>query len=369
MFMQTPSVESMKMLHIGLIGPLPPPFGGMANQTKQLAALLKEEGLEVTLVQTNAPCAWRMIDKVKGVRAIFRLLPFLFQLWNTARRVDCMHVMANSGWSWQLYATPAIWIAWLNKTPVIVNYRGGEAEQYFSASLKWIKPTLNKSTAIIVPSDFLKNVFNKFGFVAQVIPNIVDFQRFSFSGRTNLKNINTPRLVVTRNLEKIYGIDTAIKAVSILKSKFPDIKLFIAGSGPLLEELSGLVAMLGLSSNVEFTGKLSPDEVVKLYANADIMLNPTTVDNMPNSVLEALAVGIPVVTTDVGGIPHIVENNQTALLVDVNDAEMMANRVEQLILDVDLFETLVLNGVRQVKKYAWDVVKHQWLDLYRQVSV
>jgi glycosyltransferase involved in cell wall biosynthesis len=124
-----------------------------------------------------------------------------------------------------------------------------------------------------------------------------------------------------------------------------------------------------LLENVKFTGKLSPDEVVELYESADIMLNPTTVDNMPNSVLEALAVGIPVVTTDVGGIPFIVSDNQTALLVDVNNPEMMANKVEQLIIDPGLYEILVLNGVKEVEKYAWDVVKHQWLDLYRQVIV
>jgi glycosyltransferase involved in cell wall biosynthesis len=174
---------------------------------------------------------------------------------------------------------------------------------------------------------------------------------------------------VTRNLEKIYGIDTAIKAISLLKHKFPDIQLFIAGSGPLLDELNQLVVSLELFENVKFTGKLSPDEVVELYESADIMLNPTTVDNMPNSVLEALAVGIPVVTTDVGGIPFIVSDNQTALLVDVNNPEMMANKVEQLIMDPGLYEILVLNGVKEVEKYAWDVVKHQWLDLYRQVFV
>jgi glycosyltransferase involved in cell wall biosynthesis len=367
--MQNATTDSLKRLHIGLVGPCPPPFGGMANQTRQLSALLQAEGVLVTFVQTNAPYQHSIIESAKGLRAVFRLLPYLLRLWKTVLKVDCLHVMANSGWSWQLYAAPAIWIAWFNKIPVIVNYRGGEAEQYFRTSINWIAPTLNKSSIVIVPSGFLKNVFSTFGFTAQVIPNIIDFKRFSYRGYTNLQNSHFPRLVVTRNLEKIYGIDTAIKAISLLKHKFPHIQLFIAGSGPLLDELTQLVTMLDLSQNVEFTGKLSPDEVAELYANVDIMLNPTTVDNMPNSVLEALAVGIPVVTTDVGGIPYIVADNQTALLVDVNNPEMMANKVEQLIMDPDLYETLVLNGVKQVEKYDWDVVKHQWLDLYRRVIV
>jgi glycosyltransferase involved in cell wall biosynthesis len=368
-FMQNATTEHLKHLHIGLVGPCPPPFGGMANQTKQLSVLLQAEGVLVTLVQTNAPYQHSIIENVKGLRAVFRLLPYLLRLWKTVLKVDCLHVMANSGWSWQLYAAPAIWISWFNKVPVIVNYRGGEAEQYFRNSIKWIAPTLNKSSVLIVPSGFLKNVFSMFGFTAEVIPNIIDFKRFSYRGYAKVQNTKSPRLVVTRNLEKIYGIDTAIKAISLLKHKFPDIQLFIAGSGPLLDELNQLVLSLELFENVKFTGKLSPDEVVELYESADIMLNPTTVDNMPNSVLEALAVGIPVVTTDVGGIPFIVSDNQTALLVDVNNPEMMAKKVEQLIMDPGLYEILVLNGVKQVEKYAWDVVKHQWLDLYRRVNV
>jgi glycosyltransferase involved in cell wall biosynthesis len=181
-------------------------------------------------------------------------------------------------------------------------------------------------------------------------------------------DFDLPKLVITRNLEKIYGIETAIDAVAILKRRFPKIKVFIAGSGPLQSVLVGQVEGLGLTENVQFTGKLTPEQIALLYQDVDIMLNPTTVDNMPNSVLEALANGLPVVTTNVGGIPYIVADNETALLVEVDNPEMMAAKVEQLIDNPLLYQKLVLNGIAQVENYDWKNVKHQWLNLYSKVT-
>ena len=353
---------------LGLVGPLPPPYGGMANQTNQLANLLRAEGVDVAIVQTNADYPYRFVEKITGLRALFRLVPYLWRLWKSVKQFDCLHVMANSGWSWQLYAAPAIWIGWLKKVPVIVNYRGGEAEKYFAKSFGWVAPTLKRASAVIVPSGFLRDVFKKFDFDVEVVPNIIDVGRFSFHGKTRIGDLEAPRLVIARNLEEIYGIDMAIKALALLKQSFPNVKLIIAGSGYWLAELTELTKSLGLAENVEFTGKLNPEQIAELYKRADIMLNPTTVDNMPNSVLEALATGLPVVTTNVGGIPYIVTDGETALLVESGRPDQLAERVGRLVGDPELYEKLVLNGVKQAKNYAWDAVKQQWFALYKRVT-
>ena len=112
-------------LRLAIVGPLPPPSGGMANQCKQLLGLMEGEGARVELVRTNAPYSPAFVGRIPVVRAFARLLPYLFGLWRAAGRNDVMHVLANSGWSWHLFAAPAIWIARLRGTPVIVNYRGG----------------------------------------------------------------------------------------------------------------------------------------------------------------------------------------------------------------------------------------------------
>ena len=132
-------------LRIGLVGPLPPPSGGMANQTLQLAKLLRAEGAAVELIQVNCPYRPRWIGRLKGIRAAFRLLPYLAHLWRSADKVQLFHVMANSGWSWHLFAAPAIWIARIRGKPVVLNYRGGEADSFFNKAFFWIRPSLRQS--------------------------------------------------------------------------------------------------------------------------------------------------------------------------------------------------------------------------------
>ena len=89
-----------------------------------------------------------------------------------------MHVMGNSGWAWHLFAAPAVWIGRLRGIPVIVNYRGGEAEAFLKRQSAWVKPTLRQAAAIVVPSGFLEEVFARFDIATEVVPNIVDLSSF-----------------------------------------------------------------------------------------------------------------------------------------------------------------------------------------------
>jgi len=341
-------------LHIGLVGPLPPPFGGMANQTRQLAELLRKEGVSVSLVRTNADYRPGFIARVPFVRALFRLVPYLADLWKLAGRCDVLHVMANSGWSWHLIAAPAIWIAKVRKTRVIVNYRGGNAESFLRRSAPWVRVSMRQASALIVPSGFLKEVFSHFGMASSIVPNIVDIDHFSNPVRSR---VALRHLLVARNLELIYDNETAIRAFAIVLKVYPDATLTIAGSGPLAGSLKSLVKDLGITDSVFFAGRLDRVQMAEAYRAADIALNPSLVDNMPNSVLEAMACGLPVVSTDVGGVSFIVTNDETALLVPSGSPEAMAKAILRLMNDSSLAETLVRNGLAEVKKYTWS---HVW---------
>lgn len=340
-------------LRIGLVGPLPPPFGGMANQTRQLAELLRGEGVTVSLVQTNAAYRPRWISRVRFVRAGFRLLGFLLALWRQAGRSDLVHVMANSGWSWHLFAVPAIWTATLRGIPVVVNYRGGEAASFLATSSRLVRVSLARASALIVPSGFLQAVFERSGIDASIVPNVVDTVRFNSAAR---QRVERRHLLVARNLEPIYDNETAIRAFAIVHREYPDATLTIAGSGPLERTLRELTDSLGLDAAVLFVGRLDRDAMAEAYSRADIAVNPSRVDNMPNSVLEALACGVPVVSTDVGGVPFIVKNGQTALLVPARSPEAMAKAILRLMADPDLAETLAGNGLIEVGKYTWQRV-------------
>jgi glycosyltransferase involved in cell wall biosynthesis len=358
-------MASSETLRVGLVGPLPPPSGGMANQTLQLAALLRGEGIEVETVQVNAPYRPAWAGRIKGLRAVFRLLPYLASLWRTAGRVQVFHVMANSGWSWHLFAAPAIWIARLRGTPVVINYRGGEAETFLRRARNWVGPSLIRADAVIVPSGFLEHVFGKFGFATQVVPNIVNLERFS-TAPSSAKRQGL-RLLVARNLEPIYDNATALRALSLIRARVPQATLVIAGSGPLRAELEALAAQLGLTDAVTFTGRVDNAGMAALYQDADVMLNCSLVDNTPNSVLESLACGVPVVSTDVGGVPYLVEDGRTALLVPPGAPQAMADAVLRLAAEPALAGALREAGLRLVQQYTWHSVRPRLLAVYRAV--
>lgn len=346
---------------IALVGPLPPPSGGMANQTRQLAALLSEAGLSVTTIQVNAPYRPNWVGNVRGLRAVFRLLPFVLNLWRSAPQVDLFHVMANSGWSWHLFAAPAIWIAKFHRKPVVINYRGGEAASFFQRSPKIVRASLNQVAAIIVPSAFLEKIFAVLGFRTVVVPNIVNLARFA---PAEYPPAHPPHLVVTRNLEAIYGIDTALRAFALVLQRFPESRMTIAGSGPQLSALQSLAGELQLAASVEFCGRLEIDDMAALYRSAHVMVNPSLVDNTPNSIIEALASGVPIVTTDVGGIPYLVENERTALLVPAQQPEAMAAAILRVLNTPQLARALSEAGLAAVKQYTWGEVKEKLFAVY-----
>lgn len=160
-------------------------------------------------------------------------------------------------------------------------------------------------------------------------------------------------MLVSRNLEPIYDNETAIRAFSIVRQTYPDAQLTIAGSGPQAELLTALVQALELGDSVSFVGRLDPDEMAHAYREADISINPSRVDNMPVSILEAMASGTPVVSTAVGGVPFLVEDRKTALLVPPGSPEAMADAIKQIMEDASLADCLAANGLQEVQKYTW----------------
>lgn len=349
-----------------IVGPLPPPSGGMANQCEQLARLLRAEGVAVEVVRNNPDYRPQWVGRVPVLRAFARLLPYLFALWRAAGRAEVMHVLANSGWAWHLFAAPAVWIARLRGCPVIINYRGGHADAFFSKAPAHVFRTLRRARARVTPSSFLQRVFSQYGLDAEVVPNIIDLSRFKPAPLREFGQ--APHLIVTRNLEPIYDIATAIKAFAEVRKAFGQARMTVAGTGPELERLVALGESLGVASALSFSGRIDNADIPALYASADCMLNPSTVDNMPISILEALASGVPVVSTDAGGIPDMVEDRVSALLVPIGNPGEMAHETIRILSDRSLAEAQRAAGLAEVKCYAWPRVREQWFAVYRRVA-
>jgi glycosyltransferase involved in cell wall biosynthesis len=336
----------------------------MANQTRQLARLLTDAGLAVETVQVNPPYRPAWIGRVRGARAALRLVFHLLRLWRAAGRADLMHVMANSGWAWHLFAAPAVWIAWLRGVPAVINYRGGEAEAFFARSIALVRPTLARAAAVVVPSGFLASVFSRYGVATVIVPNVVDLERFRPAPHAGEGG---PHLIVTRNLEDLYDIPTALRALALVRQSYPDARLTVAGSGPRRLELEALAAELGIAGAVRFTGRLDNECMAALYREADLLLNPSLADNMPISLLEAMASAVPIVSTRVGGVPFLVKDGEEALLVPPGDATAMAAAAVRLLGDPRLADALRRAGCEKVKQFTWDRVRPRLFHVYARV--
>jgi glycosyltransferase involved in cell wall biosynthesis len=336
----------------------------MANQTRQLARLLEQDGCRVTVVQTNAAYRPVWIGRVRGLRALFRLAPYLRTLWRATRDADVVHVMANSGWAWHLFAAPAIWVARLRGRPAIVNYRGGGAEAFLARQRFLVKPMLRRASRIVVPSSFLQRVFGEHGVAAEIVPNIVDLARFHPGER----RAGGSHVVVARNLEDIYDIPTALHAFAHVRERHPQARLTVVGSGEARVSLERLVDELGLTSAVTFTGRLDNECMAGVYRSADLALNPSRVDNMPISLLEAMASGVPIVSTNAGGIPDMVDDGETALLVPIGDAQAMAAAALRVLNDPGLASSLRGAGIKVAGRYTWTAVRPLLYAVYAKAA-
>ena len=353
----------LSRMRVALIGPKAPPLGGMANQTRQLAQLLASEGVSVFSVSVNPPYWPRWVGAVPILRALFRMGPYLARLWKASGHCDVFHIMANSGWSWHLFAAPAIWVAHSRGIAVVVNYRGGEADKFLQVSAPLVRFSLRRARALVVPSLFLESVFSRFGIAACVVPNIIDLSLFY---PRKARRADPPHLLVARNLEKLYDIDTALRCFLLVLHKYPQARLTVAGSGPEEASLKHWVNTQGLTASVCFTGPLECGAMAALYRNADLVLNPSLADNMPNSLLEAWASGVPVVSTNVGGIPYMVQDGVTASLVQPSDPNGMAQACVTLLCDDLLWQARAQAGLQAAQRYSWTCVRPQWAEVYRR---
>jgi glycosyltransferase involved in cell wall biosynthesis len=197
-----------------------------------------------------------------------------------------------------------------------------------------------------------------------IVPNVVDLGTFAPGAAAR----SDPHLLVTRNLERIYDIETAIRAFARIVMDFPDARLTVAGAGPEREALERLARELGVDARLRFTGRLDNAELPSLYREATILLNPSRVDNMPNSLLEAMASGVPIVSTSVGGIPFLVEDGRTALLVPPGQPPAMAEAVLRLLREPELADRLRSAARREVSRYGWPRVRPVLFGAYMRAA-
>lgn len=354
----------MRKLRVALVAPTLDILGGQAVQADRLLnAWQGDPDVDCRLVPVNPvpPGPLRHFRRVKYLRTVVTEATYLPALATALGEVDVAHVFSASYSSFLLAPLPAIMIARAMRCPVILNYRSGEAPDHLARS-RVARRAVAAVDLNVVPSRFLVDVFAGFGIPATIVPNLVDLGRFRFRARQPVQ----PRILSTRNFEGHYNVACTLRAFRLVQDRHPAATLTLVGGGseePALRELARTLDLRGVS----FVGRVHPNEIAAYYAAHDIYLQSPVVDNMPTSILEAFASGLPVVSTDAGGIRAILTHDEHGLLAASGDHAGLARHVLDLLGSPPLVDRLTQAAYATCQAYTWSSIREQWLQAYRSV--
>jgi len=340
-------------------------LGGQSRQCARLLAKLKEEPslyVEFLPVNPRLPKPFHLLQKIKYARTIFTTLYYWLLLLLKAWRFDVLHIFSASYYSYMLSVMPPVLLGKLLGKKTILNYRSGEADDHLT-NWRTAIPSMKKANVIVTPSGYLVDVFSRYGLTAQFIYNIIELDRFTFRDRAPLR----PVFLTTRLLEPLYNVPCVLRAFKLIQEKYPQASLTVGGEGFMREELEQLAKDLELK-NTTFIGGTKFEDMPALYDSADIYLTATSLDNMPSSVTECLAAGLPVVTTNAGGIPYIVEHEKNCLMVEINDHKAMAESAIRFLEDEELTRRITREGREHSRQWTWEAVRDEWVKLYHKLA-
>ena len=354
-------------LRVCLVGPSLDILGGQAIQAARLLERLREiPGLEVDFLPVNPrlPGPLRRLQSVKYLRTVVTELAYVASLLRRLPRYDVVHAFSASYFSYLLAPLPALAVAKLYGKRTVLNYRSGEADDHLATWCSAVPTMRRLADVIAVPSGYLVDVFGRHGLAAESIFNFVDLDRLPHRPRARPR----PLFLSNRNLEPMYNVGCTLEAFALVQAEVPEARLFVAGDGSQRAALERRARELGLTG-VEFLGRVAPERIGELYDRADVYLNSPDIDNMPGSIIEAYAAGLPVVTTDAGGIPYIVRHDEIGLMVPRGDSAAMAAAALRLLREPGLAERLSASARAEcVSRYVWPAVRDDWHALYTRLA-
>ncbi|WP_431135854.1 glycosyltransferase family 4 protein [Psychroserpens mesophilus] len=309
-----------------------------------LGNLLESEGYNVFYASSKTNKFFRLLDMCVSC----------IKYKNTAN-VVLIDTYSTQNFYYALIISQLCRILNLDYIPIL---HGGNLPERLKRSPLMSKMIFKHAKYNVSPSGFLKNAFQNYGYANILhIPNTIKIDDYPFL----LKKYDTPRLLWVRSFSKIYNPELAVKVLNTLRKEYPESELCMVGpdtdgSRQYVENLAN-----SLNLTVKFTGKLEKKDWIDLSKNYNIFINTTNFDNTPVSVIEAMALGLPIVSTNVGGIPYLIEDGVDGLLVEPNQVNEMNSAVVSLIKDFEKRKVLIENARKKAEKFDWNQVKLLWI--------
>ena len=256
-----------------------------------------------------------------------------------------------------VYESLAVLYGRLWRKRVVAMVRGGWMEEFIERWPRWTRYVLSKPHLVLTPHGFLKDRLSALGLrVDGSIPNFIDVDNYDFRLRSHL----APRLLYLRGTHAIYNPEMTLKAFSLVQRNYPDACLTIAGRDAGTSEGCRKLARDLNLRNVSFVGLVPKSEIPKLAESHDIYIQTNRVENMPVSVIEMWASGLPVVATNVGGTRYLIRDGEDGILVPSDDHNAMAEACLRLLGNPELAMKLSSNGRARGEALTWEAVAPAW---------
>jgi glycosyltransferase involved in cell wall biosynthesis len=297
-----------------------------------------------------------------------RLARLIDTVWTVIRRrrdYNVAYVDVFTGMSFWL-AEIAGWALHCVGKPYVLVLRGGNLPAFARSHPRRVRALFRSASVVVAPSRYLIEQMRDYRDDVRMISNAIALERYPFRMRCPPR----PRLIWLRAFRNIYNPALAVQVTALLAKDFDDVSLVF--SGPDSKDGSLEHARLTAQENriaerVAFQDGVEKLQVPIRLQEGDIFLNTTDIDNTPVTVIEAMACGLCVVSTNVGGVPYLLESGQDSLLVPPHDPEAMAAAVHRLMTEPGLAERLSANARRKIEQFDWPVVVSQWENLFESM--
>lgn len=292
---------------------------------------------------------------------LLRLLDMLFSIVSNRKKTD--YVLIDT------YSTQNFYFAYLSarfcsffKLKYIPILHGGNLPERLKKSPNKSRFLFGNALVNIAPSNYTKSNFKAKGYTNVLcIPNSIEIENYPFKK----KRYDTINLLWVRSFSSLYNPNLAIDVLYKLQQKKIKASLCMIGPDNDGSLYKAKAHAKSLNIEVEFTGKLSKDEWTRRAIEHNIFINTTNFDNMPVSVIEAMALGLPVVSTNVGGIPYLINHNETGVLVPPKNVNAFVDAILDIKNDTNKASNLAIAARNKVEAYDWNNVKSQWKSILK----
>jgi glycosyltransferase involved in cell wall biosynthesis len=313
-----------------------------------------------------ASLGWEVFTTSSQPRRSSRLLDMLRTSWSRRNQYDVALVDVFSGAAF-FWAEAVCFLLRKIGKPYILTLHGGNLPSFARRWSGRARRQLGFAAVVTTPSRYLQEAMRPYRSDLKLLPNPLDVSAFQYRLRKNV----SPRMVWLRKFHHLYNPSLAPRVLALLKGEFPEIKLTMSGPDKgdgALAHTQQIAAEAGVSDRITFQNTVPPQEVAAQLGRGDIFLNTTNFDNTPVSILEAMACGLCIVSTNAGGIPFLLENENDSLLVPPDDPAAMAGAIRRILTEPGLSSRLSFNARRKVEAFDWSQILPQWKELLAAVA-